>query len=196
MPPKKDLVRGKEVRRSDYYDDTVPAGPGLETNPIDLENDLNAIRSQLKRIIHGVDPGNWYDDPGPNPGDDTFTLPNGDAVSLVPGMPVWNDIAMFKRGNATLLTSSMIVGLVVVGNTSTNPVTAVTTGNLTLTTAQWDAVTGAVGGLIPGLLYFLGLAPGTLTTTAPTLDGQCVTQIGEALTTTTMNVLPRRPILL
>jgi hypothetical protein len=197
MPPKKDLVRGREVRRSDVYDDTLPSGSGLEVNPVDLENDLNGIRSQLKRLIHGINPGNWYD--APAGADDSFlstTLPNGDSVTLVPGMPVINISGMFKRGNATSLGTALIVGLVVLGNTPTNPVTVITTGNLVMTTAQWDAITGDVGGLIPGLLYFLGLSLGALTTSAPLLDGQSVTQVGEALTSTIMAVLPRRPILL
>lgn len=51
------------VRNSDTYDDTLSPGSALETTGEELEFDLNAIRSMLKRIIHGADPGNWFDDP-------------------------------------------------------------------------------------------------------------------------------------
>ena len=195
-PPRTRIRQDRQVHETDLYDDTLPSGPTLETDPVDLEDDLNGLRSQVKRIIHGANPGNWYDDPGANPGDDTFVLPNGDTVTLNPGMPVINVAAMLKRGNASSLGTAVVIGVVIIGNTVTNPVTAVAVGNVTLTTAQWDAVTGDVGGLVPGLLYFLGLTLGTLTTTAPVLDGQSVTQVGEALTTTTMVVLPRRPVYL
>jgi hypothetical protein len=55
------LRQDKQVRNSDDYDDTHIAGPTLETDAENLEDDLNAIRSQIKRIIHGTNPGSWTD---------------------------------------------------------------------------------------------------------------------------------------
>jgi hypothetical protein len=51
-----------QARQSDLYDDTLAAGSTLESAPINLEDDLNAIRSQAKRFIWADSAGNWYDD--------------------------------------------------------------------------------------------------------------------------------------
>lgn len=52
-----------QIGPSDVYDDTLPPGSTLETNALNLRDDENAQRSIVKRIIHGLDPGNWFDDP-------------------------------------------------------------------------------------------------------------------------------------
>ena len=49
-----------QIRPSDTYDDTLAAGATLESGSTNLEGDLNALRSQLQRIIGQA---NWYDDP-------------------------------------------------------------------------------------------------------------------------------------
>jgi len=54
-------VRQTQVHNSDAVTDTLPAGPGLETVQT-LDADLNALRSQVRRILHGDAGGNWYDD--------------------------------------------------------------------------------------------------------------------------------------
>jgi hypothetical protein len=51
-----------QIRNSDVYDDTVAAGATMETAPTEIEADLNAIRSQLKRHTWADAAGNWYDD--------------------------------------------------------------------------------------------------------------------------------------
>lgn len=59
------------------------------------------------------------------------------------------------------------------------------TGRATLTTAQWDAVTGGSGGLIPGDPYYVGTG-GHLTVTRPTTPGQNIALVGVAVSSTTM----------
>lgn len=49
-----------QVRPSDIYDDTLPAGATLETGAAHVEDDLNAVRSQIKRLGNMA---NWYDTP-------------------------------------------------------------------------------------------------------------------------------------
>lgn len=72
-----------------------------------------------------------------------------------------------------------------------------TNGIVTLTTGQWDAVTGDSGGLTPGAYYFSSAATaGMLTTTAPTTVGQLVQKIGQAISTVSMNISISDPILL
>jgi hypothetical protein len=40
----------RQVRQSDTYDDGLPAGPTLQSGARNLQDDLNALRSQIKRI--------------------------------------------------------------------------------------------------------------------------------------------------
>ena len=56
-----------QVRRSVTYDDTVaPSAANYETSPVDLEDDLNNVRSQLQNFLNrdgaSFPSGNWYDD--------------------------------------------------------------------------------------------------------------------------------------
>lgn len=71
-----------------------------------------------------------------------------------------------------------------------------TNGFLTLTTTQWDAITGATGGLTANAIYFLSATAGLLTTTVPTTVGQWVAEVGRAISTTDMLIDVRTPILL
>lgn len=51
-----------QIRKSDVYDDTIaPTLANFETNPVNIEEDLNTIRSQLHNLLKNQ-AGNWYDD--------------------------------------------------------------------------------------------------------------------------------------
>lgn len=51
-----------QIRRSDVYDDTIaPSLANFETNPVNIEDDLNNLRSQLSNLLDDQ-AGNWYDD--------------------------------------------------------------------------------------------------------------------------------------
>jgi len=51
-----------QIRNSDaYVDNTTPSLANFETNPTEIETDLNNIRSQLHNL-HKNQAGNWYDD--------------------------------------------------------------------------------------------------------------------------------------
>jgi hypothetical protein len=50
-----------QIKNSDVYDDTVaPTVANFETNPAELETDLNNMRSMLSHLLD-VQAGNWYD---------------------------------------------------------------------------------------------------------------------------------------
>ncbi len=69
-------------------------------------------------------------------------------------------------------------------------------GVITLTTGEWDVVTGQVGGLTASAKYWLDpTTVGNMTTTAPSTSGQYVVELGEALSPTEMHVRIRRRIL-
>lgn len=54
----KKIKQNTQINKSTVYDDTLPSGVTLESGSESLEDDLNAIRSQLEKIIGS---GNWYD---------------------------------------------------------------------------------------------------------------------------------------
>lgn len=64
MPPPKDLVRFKEVRRADLLNDQKTAAQILNADAASLtqEQYQEFILSQVKRIIHGDHAGVWKDD--------------------------------------------------------------------------------------------------------------------------------------
>lgn len=70
-------------------------------------------------------------------------------------------------------------------------------GVLTLTTSQWDAITGQSGGLTSGSTYYLDpTTAGQMTPTCPTAAGQFVVITGRALSTTDFMIKISEPILL
>lgn len=48
-----------QIRKSDVYDDTLAAGSTLESTPVHIQDDLNGLRSQVKRAIGDTD---WFSD--------------------------------------------------------------------------------------------------------------------------------------
>ena len=56
-----------QIRKSDLYDDTItPTLANYETNPVNIEEDLNSVRSQLQNFLNrngaSFPAGNWWDD--------------------------------------------------------------------------------------------------------------------------------------
>lgn len=121
------------------------------------------------------------------------------AGAMVFGTPVYLSAAdAVKSAQANAKATAGVAALVQEANIAVGGTgTVATDGILVGTTAQWDAVTGQVGGLTPGSLYFLDAATaGKLTAVAPSAVGQCNTKIGRALSTTEMDLDIRDPILL
>ncbi len=61
----KSLQRLKQVAKPDSFDDQKSAAiiAGSEISSADFAEMTEALLSQLKRIIHGNQSGNWFDDP-------------------------------------------------------------------------------------------------------------------------------------
>ena len=49
-----------QILESESYDDTLVAGSGLETQG-SLQGDLNALRSQIRKLLWSGEEGHWYD---------------------------------------------------------------------------------------------------------------------------------------
>lgn len=116
---------------------------------------------------------------------------NQDIAPFIPGQP----ITMLGARATTAGPNFQVVGLVKTGAAVGLTASLVAAGPLTLTTAQWDAVTGGVGGLIPNALYYVAPGPaGFLTALSPTAgSGDSAKIVGIALNTTTMAVMCSGP---
>jgi hypothetical protein len=127
-------------------------------------------------------------------------MTNGEsAAALVAGAPVYlSAAATAKRAQANASATARVAALWLDPSTPAgNTGNAAIAGRVSLTTAQWDAVTGTTGGLAFNTPYYLDPAnPGNLTATAPTTVGQLVTLVGVAVSTTDMDLALASPILL
>jgi trimeric autotransporter adhesin len=119
----------------------------------------------------------------------TLSIQNVDSVVVSAGTPIYafTSAGTFKRANASAAGTRFVIGLVEDGSVAVSASGRVRFGGvINLTTGQWDAITGGAGGLTPGTTYYLGLAPGTLTDTAPTTG--FVRVVGVALSSTSLKL--------
>jgi hypothetical protein len=96
-----------------------------------------------------------------------------------------------EKAQANVIGTVDVLGLAAetVGAASSGGV--VTNGQVTATTGQWDNVTGQSGGLTTGSLYFLSAADAgeiLVEGSQPNATGEFVKRIGQALSTTEMEV--------
>lgn len=127
---------------------------------------------------------------------DLARLVNTELVPMPPGSPVvsWLAGCAFARSSAT--SRSPVLGLVQRAADPTLEATIIGAGPLRLTTAEWDAITGQVGGLSTNAAYWLDATAGKLTTVAPTADGLSVVLVGHAISPAEMLISIAAPILL
>lgn len=86
-------------------------------------------------------------------------------------------------------------GLVLFAAADTDPVEVQVDGIFEATTGDWDAVTGQTGGLTEGETYYVDPdTPGKLTITAPTAWGDYVAPVGNALSSTELDIEIGAPI--
>jgi hypothetical protein len=125
------------------------------------------------------------------------TLTNTDSVTLVAGTPVYvSGSGSVQRARANSLLTSFVIGLAAadIASAATGPITA--EPFITLTTAQWDAISGETGGLTPGKVYFLSsTTAGRITKTGPTdAANNTKTMIGIAVSTTLLRLNIGEPV--
>lgn len=61
------LDQERQVGPSDVYDDMLPSGSVLESGSTDIRYDLNALRTQVRKLIDlasGTPGHKWFDEPG------------------------------------------------------------------------------------------------------------------------------------
>jgi hypothetical protein len=132
------------------------------------------------------------------PGAEIITANNGEGSTVAPGAPVYVESdGDFNLARANSVSTADATGLLIASTATGDPGLIATGGTVTLTTGEWDAITGDTGGLTPKAKYYVSPAvAGELTATAPTTTGQVVKPIGEGLSTTVMRVLDRPSVLL
>lgn len=127
--------------------------------------------------------------------ENTLTLANGSGGAVVVGSAVYllaNGTGWQKADANGTAPARSVVGLVSVGASgSGGTCTVVEEGDLTLTTAQWDAVAGTTGGLTAATEYYLSGTAGAITATVPGTTGDTDIVVGIAKSTTVMHVRVR-----
>lgn len=118
------------------------------------------------------------------------SLINDESTTIIPGTSVYMESSgKVKKTVITAIGTAYCLGLVSGSNGA--GIIAAAAGNIqcngevTLTTAQWDAIAGTSGGLTPGVVYYAGAA-GVLTSTLPATTGNFDTTVGIALSSTTL----------
>ncbi len=120
----------------------------------------------------------------------SLSLTNGSVVDLPPGVPAYIESAnTFERATADAYPN--VIGLTTEGITSSVNGIIQTDGVLTLSTAEWDAVTGDTGGLTPGATYYLATIGGLAIVAVAT---GYLTRIGIAVNDTDLDIKISRPI--
>ena len=120
---------------------------------------------------------------------------NSPGNALVFATPVYVNGGNAIPAQADSNPTSKAVGLVTADAPDAAPVIIQTSGILTGTTAQWDAVTGSTGGLSEGSQYFLSeIAPGLMSLIAPDANGEYVVSLGIALSATEFEIEIGTPI--
>ena len=134
--------------------------------------------------------------PGDDLGSTADTVQRTATTTLTIGMAVYLDGSeSVDKAQANADGTSDVHGLAAEGITAATTGSIVTEGPLTLTTGEWDAIAGTTGGLTPSALYYLDPSTaGHITETAPTTAGQSVSEVGEAVSSTKLEVRIRRRV--
>jgi hypothetical protein len=122
--------------------------------------------------------------------DTTFVSIAGSTFPI--GTPVVASTSLAETtipGRANSATTAHVIGLASSSGVAGNKTFVQYLDALTLTTAEWDVITGQTGGLTLDAPYYLSSATaGKLTTTAPVGGGTFKTPVGIALSPTTMMI--------
>jgi len=112
------------------------------------------------------------------------------AATLIAGQVVYASSATdVNKAAANADATAKPIGLATAAISSAASGSIQTSGVITLTTGQWDALCGTTGGLTVGTVYFLSATAGLLTSTAPSTSGHYVSPVIVALSTTEASIV-------
>jgi hypothetical protein len=120
---------------------------------------------------------------------------NNTGATVNKATPVYVTGGNINLAQADAQSTTRVAGLLSEETADGDPCEVQTDGLFAATTAEWDAITGDVGGLTEGADYWLDAdTAGQLTATAPTADGDFVAPVGQALSATEMEIQIGPPI--
>lgn len=122
------------------------------------------------------------------------SLTNNEATTMAIGSAVYTDgNGTVRLARADNVATKNVTGLAAASINAAASGSIATSGVVTATTGQWDAVTGQSGGLTPDSYYYLSaVTAGALTTTVPSTNW-CI-RVGKAISTTQMRLNVGVPI--
>jgi hypothetical protein len=152
-------------------------------------------QSTTSSVYEQLQPGDTISGGGGGP--DLVVL-NASISGITIGQACYNALSgNCDKAQANGLNQTLALGLATNTAPSGLPVSIQHNGQLTLTTAQWDAVTGQVGGLTPSSTYYLDpVNAGKITVTKPVFAGQYVRPMGIAISSTIMLLIDYTPPIL
>jgi len=120
------------------------------------------------------------------------------AATLIAGNAVYPSSATeVNKARANASGTVLVLGFATAAITSAASGSIQTSGILTLTTGEWDALAGTTGGLTFNTRYYLSAATaGLVTSTAPSTTGQYVRPVLLGVSTTEAMILDAEAILL
>ncbi len=126
---------------------------------------------------------------------DVISRTNANASQLPIGTPVYTSVA----GSVNAAQANAAGTVEVLGFLKNNVAAAAsgivqTDGILAATTAEWDAITGATGGLTIGAYWLDPDNAGRMVNTAPADAGDYVVRLGKAISTTEFEISIESPI--
>lgn len=177
-------------------DGTTILGNGTIAHPLH-SGDVPVTADGTTILGNGTTGNPLRQSPGLTPQEFTAEFTPG---TVLPGTPVFLSTAPQAPGNPPFVNSSSAAALspdVGVGKGKVNGIVKSGSGSIvqvqpsglvTLTTAQWDAVTGGSGGLVMGTTYYTAQFPavGKLTDVRPVDTGILVSKVGVGLNSTTL----------
>lgn len=196
------LKRLRQIAKPSNPDDTLsgPAIAGIESSATDLADFFDGILSQLKRVIHGPDVGNWHDNLetvfgttaslkailsglGAITPDQIRSDPGRYAVAS--GVGLCELVYSSGDGQAARADNSNITTANVLGMVVEKPST------VTATVAYVGKVDGFVG-LTPGIVMFLGTNGAIIPASAglPTAPDSVIHRVGICVSPTEFILAP------
>lgn len=127
------------------------------------------------------------------------SLQNGETGALVICQAVYvSGNGTIKKAKADATATTGLFGIVYDSSVAAGATGVIATdGSLTATTAQWDVVTGDVGGLVAGTNYYLSDATaGSIAKVPPAASGSNVVRVGKAVSATVLELNIGEPYLL
>lgn len=132
----------------------------------------------------------------PTTPDDVIELVNQTGEPFAVGSPlVCLSVNSGYLAQADTLSNSEVIGFAVSAIAPGTSGLVKTDGLLIATIAQWDAVIGNTGGLVPGWTYYLSAdLPGRITSIIPVVQGEYLVRLGKALSPTSLEISISPPI--